>query len=651
MSMHSTNDHRAKRDEAPVRVRPARRGSALMLVLVITLALGGLATSAIYLSSNSTLQTKMHDRERDFRYAAEWALALGKARVAKDTALVLPDSLYVTLLNGAPVTMANGQTVPRLSVDLYAGLSGAVNGQYGRAVSLVAVARDAAGARHVRRLELAAENFARYAVFTDTWSSGLCYATGEIVRGRAHSNQNWVSCGPPGPEYTDSVSAVTSITGTAIFDVASAPNAQRIPFPTVAKLAKLPVLAANANLSITPAPFVACGSKTCGGTRIEFVTWDVNGDGTTSADEGFFMVYNASATTDTNRTRAYFDFNLPIPSLTGVDQSIERNSCGAFYPSNGANPHPVFVPVSMRNATLANVTVPGNMQTAADTTYLQQAGARCYPAGDPRLVAYEAGVMTGGDSTTFTASTSTGAWQPFPGGVPAAVQASATIPAAIKPYLWPIHRAMNPASQGVIYVNGSVWVSGVVRGRATLYASQDVKFIDDLVYATNPSSLPICQNLLGIIAGWDAWLSGNAINRPRLVKTGRKGIFLDDNQDFFLHGVVLAGVNKSTGSFRTEYFAKGPDANRMCTATATAVQTSGGCINQAGGVIERTISATFAGGWTGFAENRVKDACLDVDSPPYFPLTGRYVNNEFYELDPATFNVAQLYRTLQGSTP
>jgi len=47
----------------------------------------------------------------------------------------------------------------------------------------------------------------------------------------------------------------------------------------------------------------------------------------------------------------------------------------------------------------------------------------------------------------------------------------------------------------------------------------------------------------------------------------------------------------------------------------------------------------------------VKDACLDVDSPPYFPLTGRYTDNEFYEIDPATFNVAQLYRTLQGAVP
>jgi hypothetical protein len=617
-----------------------------MLVLVITFALGGLATSAIYLSSNAGLQTKMHDRERDFRYAAEWALAVGKARIVKDTTLVLPDSLYVTLLNGAPVTMSNGQTVSRVNVDLYAGLSGAVNGQYGKAVSLVAVARDAAGARHVRRLELAAENFARYAVFTDTWTSGLCYTTGEIVRGRAHSNQNWVSCSAPGPEYTDSVSAVGSITGTAIFDVASVPNAQRIAFPTVAKLAKLPTLASAANLYITPTSY---GN---GGTRLQFVTFDINGDGAITADEGFFMVFDGDVADDTSRTRADFAGGTTIMSST---DPVVLNQCGVMYSPAGRQ---LFIPTTVRSQTWAKNTLAtyygttyANQQAALSVpNFMAQPNARCFPAGDPHLVATERGATKPGEDSTWTMTTTTGHWRTFPGGVPAAVAASTTIPPQLKSYLWPIHRAMNPASQGVIYVNGSVWVSGTVRGRVTLYAAKDVKFIDDLVYQTNPASLPICQNLLGIITGDDAWLSDNAINRPRRITSGTTQ-FLDDNQDFFLHAVVLAGVNNSAGSFRTENYNAGPSANRMCTATASAVQTSGGCINQAGGVIERTISATFAGGWTGFAENRVKDACLDVDSPPYFPLTGRYMNNEFYELDPATFNVAQLYRTLQGSTP
>ncbi|MEO6443586.1 MAG: hypothetical protein ABIZ91_05455, partial [Gemmatimonadaceae bacterium] len=57
----------------------ARRGSALMLTMVFTFALSGLAISAIYMTGSSSLLSKLYDRERDYRYAAEWALSIGKA--------------------------------------------------------------------------------------------------------------------------------------------------------------------------------------------------------------------------------------------------------------------------------------------------------------------------------------------------------------------------------------------------------------------------------------------------------------------------------------------------------------------------------------------------------------------------------------------
>ncbi|MFN8583396.1 MAG: hypothetical protein U0163_20775 [Gemmatimonadaceae bacterium] len=88
------------------------------------------------------------------------------------------------IMNGQSVTDATGATVPKVKVDLYAGIGGSSTGQYGQYVELIAVAYDNGGARHVRRLELQAENFARYAMFVDQWAPG-CYTTGEIVRGRA----------------------------------------------------------------------------------------------------------------------------------------------------------------------------------------------------------------------------------------------------------------------------------------------------------------------------------------------------------------------------------------------------------------------------------------------------------------------------------
>jgi hypothetical protein len=60
------------------RVPRERRGSALILVLIMTLSLAGLAISAIYLSSSSNLLTRYYDKERNYRYGAEMAVALGK---------------------------------------------------------------------------------------------------------------------------------------------------------------------------------------------------------------------------------------------------------------------------------------------------------------------------------------------------------------------------------------------------------------------------------------------------------------------------------------------------------------------------------------------------------------------------------------------
>lgn len=711
----------------------ARRGSALMLTMVFTFAMGGLAISAIYMAGGSTILSKLYDRERDYRYAAEWALALGKSRITTDTTFVLPDSLYVQLMNGQVVTDAGGQPVPKVQVDLYAGVGGNSTGQYGRFVELVAVAYDNGGARHVRRLELQAENFARYAMFTNTWSPG-CYTTGEIVRGRAHSNQNWQSCNTaPGPIYTDTVSAVTTVTGTAQYQSARYPAAPVIPFPSIAKLSWMPGYASAANLNLTANPRVGV----TGGTRIEFVAVDLDGDGAlTGPAEGYFRVFDArsgatnnpwntpssvrpfvTGGTDSSLTRAgtptLGQVRLILAAATTPEKSVIQNQCGVFYMMG--NPlRPQFVPliahdtVDVRYNWLADTLAalvagrPGNLIAAraylrrirsrTTTTVWPDSQAkllkvgslyttgtsRCFPAGDPNLMPVErpGGLFAfpaigsnsvdtlprasrrGGEDSTFTDTTKTGVWRKWP-----AYATSFFIPGTTRrqvreePYLWPVHRTQNLGSKGVIYVSGDTYLSGLFRGRVTLYVSGSVAFVDDLTYTTNPASLPICQNLLGIITGNSIWIANNAINRPRRVDgTGTSNTrFFDDNQDFFLHAVTLSGVGGSTtATFGVEALSSGPSTGRLCTPVSPySAQTSGGCINQAGGVIQKRISATFAGGFTGFAENRVKDACLDVDSPPYFPLTGRYLDNEFYEIDPAQFNamgVAQFYRRLQGGT-
>jgi len=683
-----------------------------MLTMVFTFAMGGLAISAIYMAGSTSILSKLYDRERDYRYAAEWALAIGKSRLMTDTAFALPDSLYVQILNGSTVVDAGGQAVPRVRVDLYAGVGGNSTGQYGRFVEMVAVAYDNGGARHVRRLQLQAENFARFAMFTDQWSPG-CYTTGEIVRGRAHSNQNWQSCaGAPGPVYTDTVSAVTTVTGTAQYPSAGHryPSAPVIPFPTVSKLSWMPGFAASGNLSLVANGFSGSG----GGSRMEFVAVDLDNDGTvTGPAEGYFRVFDALAATDTSRLRASWGGNTnqvnTIIANPGVGQNtlwgrIIREQCGLNYvmdlQGSGVPDDTVFVPIAAHDSSNARYSwvsdslramvngSPGgralfvnnaaaNARAHDATTSTRLANlminnpVRCYPAGDPKLMLTDRpGIgpaapsdtlrdewKRGGSDTTFTEVTKTGSWRSWTGWSGTSFFTGATPRQAIEEeFLWPIHRTQNLSSQGVIFVNGSIYLGGLFRGRATLYVSGDVDMIDDLTYATNPASLPICQNLLGIVTGGNIWIADNAINRPRRVNgTGTANTrFFDADQDFFLHAVTLVGVSNTTATFGVENLSVGPSTGRLCTPVPpNSAQTSGGCINQAGGVIQRKISATFAGGYTGFAENRVKDACLDVDSPPFFPLTGRYLDNEFFELDPAQFNstgVAQYYRRLQSGT-
>src|ERR1700730_13814522 len=108
----------------PRRRPPGRRGSALILVLIMTLSLAGLAISAIYLSSGAGLLTRYYDKERDYRFAAEAALSLGKSRVNRDTALGLPDDTALKIISAGQLTDAGGVTIPKIRVNLYGAYTG-----------------------------------------------------------------------------------------------------------------------------------------------------------------------------------------------------------------------------------------------------------------------------------------------------------------------------------------------------------------------------------------------------------------------------------------------------------------------------------------------------------------------------------------------
>jgi hypothetical protein len=298
---------------------------------------------------------------------------------------------------------------------------------------------------------------------------------------------------------------------------------------------------------------------------------------------------------------------------------------------------------------------------------------RCYMSGDPHLVASERRFklpaltladsllwMKGGSDTTFTDSTQFGFWQRWSGdsgpvtaalnAIPAGTPSSGYAAQAIR--LWPLHRSLNPNTHGVIHVHGPIVLSGVLRGSVTVYAATtggqigQVGYGDDLVYAQDPGAVT-CANLLGVISDDDQLILDNAINSPQKSNGGfiYRWTDGDDNGMSTAHDFVLHGVTMSRqGTVGVENYGSHPEGLGPC----NAANSGRGCIRQAGGVIEENITATYTNKGDGFGENRSVDVCLNTQSPPYFPTTGRYIDNRFYEIDPARYNITTLFQSMQG---
>jgi hypothetical protein len=656
--------------------RVSRRGTALILVLLMTVTLAAIAMSAILLTGSGGMISRYYDRERDFRYAAEASLQMGKARLLRDTTIHLPDTGYVTLVSGGTITGADGIVIPNVKVNLYAGFTNITTGQFGQYASIVAEAYDAGGTRYVRRLEMQAENFARYAMFTNTFPGGLCYSTGEFIRGRAHSNQGWYSCNSP--TYYDTVSAVLSVSGgSPTYKKGTINGAPVIPIPPVGKLASLHTHAVEGNLDVTPLGNDLSTVR----TRLEFTVVDLNNDNNiTDPNEGFIRVYqSAGLAASSGRVRSSLVFGAsggpaPEDSLCG-DFHTDTTGHATFYPIWAHN-QPWFASgrvftaaqFALVNDEFAGVIAPNNRQTIMlNSTF------RCYMSGDPHLVATERRLalpapasptlwQKGGEDSTLTDSTQYGYWQKWSGDqAPVVTALGGTAGTAYQEWrnhagtLWPLHRSLNPNTKGVIHVHGPIVMSGILRGSITVYAATtgaqigQVGYGDDLVYASDPASIT-CANLLGVISDDDQMILDNSINSPQRAGNGSGGFGYrwtdgDDNgmttsHDFVLHGVTMSRL----GTVGVENWNSHAESLGPCNAAISGR----GCIRQAGGVIEQNITATYNNAGSGYGENRSVDVCLNTQSPPYFPTTGRYIDNRFYEIDPARYNITTLFQSMQG---
>jgi hypothetical protein len=547
------------------------RGIALVAVLLVALAVSALAIAATMITASSVIIRRQGERAAVLNSVA--LAGLEEARSALNgTRTLFPDSGFATLELGAVVVDAAGDPVAGVRRSVYVGPTGIISGQYGVFGSIVAVAEDSANNRVVRRLEINQESFAKYAYFTDVEPSSISFGGGDQIFGPVHTN-DFLKIYASGATFWDEVRTARTVVGAqyGVFAKGYEENVPVIRLPDVADLVRLRTQATSGSMYLVGNTAGEPGEATL---RIEFVAVDLDGDGNaTGGDEGFIRVYRGNDP----------GFVVATRPPSGIGNS--RN-CGDTQGPHGGT----FVPT-------ANHPSSGGHAKAAS---LNDASARCYLGGDP--------VLTNG----FQAATAEGGWIPWAGPVDARVAAARPGEAA---YLWPITRALNPNFKGVIYVEGKVAVSGTVRGRVTLVASNSIIIADDVRQATDPGA-GICDDILGLLAPQDVLVSNNTINAPVNVQgNAYKTMDPDGDRNEFLHAVVLA-----LNTFTVENHDGGPTNRERCETT----NWGRGCLYLTGGIIQRTRGAVGTSGGTGNLKRYSYNTCAYTDPPPYFPTTGPF---------------------------
>lgn len=646
----------------------ARRGIALFVSMFFVAGVGALALSAIYLTANADLLGKTYEKEDDLKYVSEAALQIGKAELNFNPA-ALPNSSFVQLMANKALPTADGSTVPGLKVNLFVGPSGSTSGQFGRFASVVAEARDANGTGFVRRLELTQESFAKYAYWTNSENNAgggtIVFGGGDALWGPVWSNDT-ITIHSTGASFHDNVGTAAPIisgAGNGTFYKGYQVRQKPITLPSLSVLSTLSGLATVSNFNIT-AP--TTGDETTVRERIEFVALDLDGNGdSTGVNEGFFRVYRASSGnekwlrgdwtgTTSNLPRADTvyncgDWHRVNPPGSGLDTTLKFFPFASHWHAGASNTW--FDTVTANGlsggATAANILrarAEADSVKTSQTTFARiltgHTGVRCYLGGDPHLVSVArttangytaAQIHKGGDDTTFTATDPWGAWQTY-GGTPASIL-TGTRWAPQQNYLFPLYRGYNTNTKGVIYTNGTIGVSGVVRGLITLYSLHTVVVLDDLRYANDPAN-GVCLDILGTISADNTIVADNGLNAPQPVRTSGSGGLLyrslDDTPDFYIHDVIMALGN----SFAVEDYDQGPTGALTCGSTSVGR----GCLNLTGGLIQNRRGAVGTTTGTGYTKRYSYDRCAIVNPPPYFPTTGRFQDNRYYELDPVRVN-------------
>ena len=579
------------------------RGIALVVVLLVVLAVAAIVGGAALLGSGAVLISRNDARQSVLETAAEAGLEEGRSRINGDKSLY-PDSGFRAIETGAAVTDVGGAVIPNVSRWLYVGPSGVTTGQYGVFGSIVAVTQDVQGDRIVRRNDVSQESFAKYAYFTVV-EGNVYFANGDQIFGPVHSDDD-IRIHQSGATFFGPVSTARTIIGRAngVYRQGYKERASFIPMPTTAALTKLQAQAQIGGTAITG---TTLGNQGQASTRIEFVAVDLDGDNdSTDADEGFMKVYQSTdvawVVADTVQWKA-----------TGVTNSP---NCGHL--DGGA-----FKTFESHSATGSDA----KSEAPGDTTKPRA----CFLGGDDHL-----------NPSGFRSTDARGRWLPWVGTVDPRLALLPEVGVLEAQYLWPINRALNPNFKGVIFVNGKVAVSGKLRGRVTLAATDNIVIADDITYVTNPGAVN-CADILGLFSGNQIVVADNLINDPIPWFPGKLPTHWDaDSWDETIEGFVLA-----LDRFTAQNYDQGSTDAEPC-----GVKDAGrGCLFLTGGVIQTYrgvvgfIPPGSASG-TGYIKRYAYDRCGATDPPPYFPTTGHFVPGRSYEVDPTGFNISEYWKLL-----
>ncbi|HEX7051060.1 MAG TPA: hypothetical protein VF188_12705 [Longimicrobiales bacterium] len=625
-----------------------RPGVALVLVLLILLAVGALSTAASLVTSNAVMISTYDERQSVLEAAVDAGLQEGRAMLNADPDL-FPDTGY-TLLKTGTVRNAEGDVIPGIRRWIYAGPTGSTTGQYGVFGSVVAVAEDGSGDRVVRRLEIVQESFAKYAYFTDFEPSDIKFGNGDQIFGPVHSNSD-IKIYASGATFHGPVTTAGRIRaenpGTAIFVQGYEERVPEIQMPETANLNELEGFATDANMVFTSS-FRSDASEAP--LRIEFTARDLNGDGdVTDANEGFIRVFRVRDPDD-----AWYVVAGRPPTY---NQGWPRDYMLTRSPNCGhVGTHGVFKTAAAHDPPDPGYNYhPGDGDDPNDNAVASlRSGGRCYLGGANELFGEFQDTTRNGMQETRTGrhidggdEIPDGNWVPWPGTVPAVVVAAgAEAPDSL--YLFPITRQLNPEFKGVIYVDGDVAISGVLRGHVTLAATGDIIIADDLTYATLPGSADrnctddddANDDMLGLFAGGDVVIADNLINAPAVPwGNGNSYRSFDDTPEEILHGTVL-----TLNIFTVDNYDSGARDAEACGST----EWGRGCLFLTGGIIQRQRGAVGTTAGTGNVKRYSYDECAALSPPPYFPTTGYFRRGRFFEVNPVGFDVAEYFALLRG---